>query len=248
MRDRFEAAAQALGGGPFGGGAFGGRALSLDAQARVVGAYQWMERRLFEVLGSWAGNEPVPEAQVLFDVTAQQHAWHAELFAERLPALDSVDAATLTVPPSVEVDRMFAALAGALRPGEGEPAAGDGTLMGRGPGSGAPSGGTLLRLVGLGRVVLPRLVAGYGLHLRRVSLVAEAPTGRALRLVLRDEVEQWQAVETLTQALLRRPHDIAVVTGHQQHLEGLVAETGAGLVPWPEGAGALDGPAGPPPA
>jgi hypothetical protein len=80
-------------------------------------------------------------------------------------------------------------------------------------------------------------VAGYGLHLRRVSLVAEAPLGRALRLVLRDEIEQWQAVETLTQALLRRPHDIAVVTAHQQHLEGLVADTGAGLVPWPEPGG-----------
>ena len=81
-----------------------GPALSLEAQARLVGSYQWVERRLFEVLGSWVASEPVPEAQVLFDVYSQQHAWHAELFADRLPALDSVDPATLVLPPSPEVD------------------------------------------------------------------------------------------------------------------------------------------------
>ncbi len=232
MPDRFDAAALAMGGGPLDGVAVsGGSALSLDEAARLVGSYQWVERRLFEVLGSWVASEPVPEAQVLFDVYSQQHAWHADLFTERLPALDSVDPGSLVVPPSAEVDRMFAVLAGVVPDDEGSGA--DGNLLPRSGHLDVPAGGTLPRLVGMGRVVLPRLVTGYTLHLRRVSPVVDAPVARCLRLVLRDETEQWQAIEALTQALLRRPHDVAVVTGHQQRLEALIAGSGAGLVPWP---------------
>jgi hypothetical protein len=231
--DRFDAAALALGGGTLDGGApWGDLALSLHALARLVGSYQWVERRLFEILGSWVASEPVPEAQVLFDVYSQQHAWHAELFAQRIPVLDSVDPDTHVLAPSVEVDRMLAVLAGASPDDEHSAA---GTLIDPGRGSGTASGGTLPRLVGMGRVVLPRLVTGYTLHLRRLLPVVDAPMSRCLRLVLRDETEQWQALEALTQALLRRPHDVAVVTGHQQGLEALIAGTGAGLVPWPAG-------------
>lgn len=237
MRDRTDAVALALGGVADGPGGAGPAGLTLQDQARLVGGYQWVERRLFEVLGAWVGSEPVAEAQMLYDVYSQQHAWHAELLAERLPVLDSLDPATLTVPPDAEVDRALGLLAGTV-PGQGDGAGGEAA-----PRVMAPAGGTLLRLVGLGRVVLPRLVAGYNLHLRRLSSVADAPVGRCLRLVRRDELEQWQAIEAMTQSLLRRPHDIAVVTAHQQRLEELLAGSGAGLVPWPE-APASPGPSG----
>jgi len=194
-------------------------ALPLEEQARVVGAYQWIERRLFEVLGGWVATEAVAEARLAFDVYSRQHAWHAELWAERLPVLDGLDPATLTLPPSVEVDRLLALLAGAA------------------PGQASVAGGTLLRLVGLARVVLPRLIAGYGLHLRRAALVADGPVVRSLRLVVHDEIEAWQETETLVQTLVDRPHDIAVVTAHQQAMEEVLAGIGPGLVPWPwEGA------------
>ncbi len=56
MPDRFEAAALALGpGGLDAAAASGGSTLALEVQARLVGSYQWVERRLFEVLGSWVG-------------------------------------------------------------------------------------------------------------------------------------------------------------------------------------------------
>jgi hypothetical protein len=190
-------------------------ALRLEDQARLIGGYEWIERRLFEVLGGWVPSEPVAEARVAFDLYSQQHAWHAELWSARLPVLDGLDPATLTVPPSAEVDRLLVRLAGAP------------------PGEAPALGGTLLRLVGLARVMLPRLIAGYGLHLRRAAPVADAPVVRSLRLVVRDEIEAWQAMETLVQTLVDRPHDIAVVTAHQQSLEEVLAGIGAGLVPWP---------------
>lgn len=214
--DPFEAMVQAVGGvtadGPVAAGA---GALPLEMQARVIGSYQWIERRLFEVLGSWVTSEPVDEARLVFDVYSQQHAWHADLWAERLPVLDSLDPATLTLPPSVEVDRLLGMLAGGA------------------PGQAPAAGGTLLRLVGLARVVLPRLIAGYGLHLRRAAPVADGPVVRSLRLVVHDEIEAWRATETLVQTLVDRPHDIAVVTAHQQILEEVLAGIGPGLVPWP---------------
>jgi hypothetical protein len=193
----------------------GAGALRLEDQARVVGGYEWIERRLFEVLGGWVPSEPVAEARVAFDLYSRQHAWHAELWSARLPVLDGLDPATLAIPPSAEVDRLLVRLAGAP------------------PGEAPALGGTLLRLVGLARVVLPRLIAGYGLHLRRAAPVADAPVVRSLRLVVRDEIEAWQAMETLVQTLVDRPHDIAVVTAHQQSLEEVLAGIGPGLVPWP---------------
>jgi hypothetical protein len=230
VADRFDVAGLAMDGGGFEPGVVGAPALSLDVTARLVGSYQWVERRLFEVLGVWVASEPVPEAQVLFDVYSQQHAWHAELFADRLPALDSVDPESLVLPPSAEVDRMLGVLAGVVPEqrdsADTESPSGAGRLE-------VPAGGTLPRLVGIGRVVLARVVTGYTLHLRRVSPVVDAPLARCLRLVLRDEAEEWQTLEALTQALLRRPHDVAVVTGHQQRLEEIIAGAGAGLVPWP---------------
>jgi hypothetical protein len=214
--DPFEAMALTVGAVTADGPADAGAgALPLEVQARVIGSYQWIERRLFEVLGGWVVSEPVPEARLMFDVYSQQHAWHAELWAERLPVLDTVDQATLTLPPNVEVDRLLGMLAGGV------------------PGQAPAAGGTLLRLVAMARVVLPRLVAGYGLHLRRAAPVADGPVVRSLRLVARDEIEAWQATETLVQTLVDRPHDIAVVTAHQQALEEVLAGIGPGLVPWP---------------
>jgi len=188
-------------------------ALTLVESARVLGGYRWVEFRLFEVLGSWVTSESDPEARVLFDVESRHHAWHADLWAERIPTVDGVvDPDMVTVAPGPGTDELLSTLGGA-------------------PGSG---GGTLLRLVGLARVVCPRLICGYARHLRRASAVSDAPVVRALRLALGDENEAWQAAELMVQGLIRRPHDVAVVTAHQQRLEELVAGAGPGLVPWPE--------------
>ena len=192
--------------------------LSLVDTARLAGAYSWIEFRLFEVLGSWVSSESAPEPRILFDAHSRIHAWHAELWSERIPSVPGlVDPASVTAAPSEEAERLLSTLGGAH----------DGEL----------GGGTLLRLVGLSRVVSPRLVSGYRLHLQRAVEVSDAPVVRALHLVIRDEIDAWQEVETIVQGLIRRPHDVAVVTTHQQYLESLIAGTGPGLVPWPDAGG-----------
>ncbi len=190
-------------------------ALTLVESARLLGSYRWVELRLFEVLGNWVANETEAEARLLFDIQSRHHAWHAELWGARLPDVDSVvDPDLLTVAPDEGTEELMSSLGGV-------------------PGSEEGSGGTLVRLVGLARVVLPRLVCGYGYHLNRAALVSDAPVIRALRLALRDDMEDWQAVELMVQSLIRRPHDVAVVTAHQQRLEALVVGSGPGLVAWP---------------
>ncbi len=190
-------------------------ALTLVESARLLGSYRWVELRLFEILGSWVANETEPEARLLFDLQSRHHAWHAELWGESLPDVDSVvDPDLLTVAPDKGTEELMSSLGGV-------------------PGSEEGSGGTLVRLVGLARVVLPRLVCGYGYHLSRAVPVSDAPVIRSLRLALRDDMEDWQAVELMVQSLIRRPHDVAVVTAHQQRLEALVVGSGPGLVAWP---------------
>jgi hypothetical protein len=198
--------------------------LAVHELRHLLGAYQWVERRAFEVLGSWVANETVPEARILFDVQSQHHGWHAELFAERMPSIDGADPAMVVQPPSTEVDRLLATLGGGAM---------SSTVAESHGAAGSPAGGTLLRLVGLARVLAPRLVIGYTLHLQRCAPVTDAPSARALRLALRDDVEDWHATEAMVQALVRRPHDLSVVTAHQQALEAMLAGAGPGLVPGP---------------
>ncbi len=204
--------------------------MPLGRTAALVGEYRWIEAALHRLLGAWVADMPVAAVQVHLDAQGMRHAWHAELFADRLPVLAGVDPDGLTRPSP--------ATAALLAAAEGiEPVA-------EGPGSTWPEAGTgpaarpgaLPRLAGLYRVVLPRLVTTYTRHLRVVAPVADGPLRRALRLVVRDEVEDWLAGERLVQRLVTRPHDVTAVHAFQQHLEAVAVTAGArsGLVDLPD--------------
>jgi len=182
-------------------------ALPLEQSAELLGAYCFIERRLYALTGAWSVEVDQPRVQVHLDQVSQQHAWHAELFADRLPVLAGVAPDTLIRSPGA-AGTVLEALAD------------------------APS--SLERLAGLYRVVVPRLLTTYGRHLRRAVPVTDAPVVRALHLVRTDELAAWQAGEALVQSLVDGPgaSQAAAIVGR---LEGSLAGVapGLGLVPWP---------------
>jgi hypothetical protein len=202
--------------------------LRLGETAALVGEYRWIENALYGLLGEWVTDTPVPAVQVHLDAQSMRHAWHAELWSERLPVLTGAvpDGLTVPSPPSAA---LFAALSGAHLttdvPGSSWPPAGE-----------VPDRpGALPRLAAVYRIVLPRLVTSYQRHLRIAGVVTDAPVARALQLVLNDEIADWQAGERLVQRLVTRPHDVAAVYEFLLRLESLVVAAGArsGLVTFP---------------
>jgi hypothetical protein len=203
--------------------------LTLGATAALVGEYRWIENALYGLLGAWVTDMPIAAVQVHLDGQSLRHAWHADLWADRLPVLTGAEPAGLTV-PSAPSAAVFAALTGISAPtdlpGSTWPPADEESL---------PRPGALPRLAGLYRVVLPRLVTSYERHLGAASSVTDGPVARALRLVLNDEIEDWHAGERLVQRLVTRPHDVAAVHEFLQQLESAVVGAGArsGLVTFP---------------
>jgi len=184
------------------------RALELGAAAELLGAYCFVERRLFELTGAWSVEADTPRVAVHLDQVSQQHAWHAELWAERLPVLAGIEPASL-IRPSGTVGPVLDALAA------------------------APT--SIERLAGLYRCVLPRLLTSYGRHLRRAVPATDAPVIRALRLVRRDELAAWQVGEARLEALIDTAEGAELAAATVGRLEATLATggSGVGLVPWP---------------
>jgi hypothetical protein len=180
--------------------------VSLREQAAMVGAYRWVELRLFEILGGWVADESSGEARLFFDVHSQQHAWHAQLFLDRLPLLDGVDRDVLTVAPSPTVERFVENV--------------------------EKTDGSAARTAVLARCALPRLVTAYDLHLQRASPVADAPLIRALQLVVGDEARALRKAEALYEAMIGSADVPDEATGRVGHVEEPLLGVGPGLGFW----------------
>jgi hypothetical protein len=177
-----------------------------------MGAYRWVEARLFEVMGGWT--HTVPEAEVKLEVAAhaREHAWHAELWDGQLPGGRELVPERLVAPANQHLVELVEALA--------EP---------------QDEGQTIEKLVGVYRVVVPRLVSAYSGHLANTSPASDGPVGRALILVRRDEVDHWQRGEALVQSLLRTDDHVQRAAARQAHLERIVTAAGGitgELDPW----------------
>jgi hypothetical protein len=150
-------------------------ALTLEATARAVGGYVWLNRELFEVVGGWVADTSDARAQLLFGQHCYQLAWHAELFAARLPRLREFTSSEFISPPTETAP----ALMNAIR----------------------ATAGDVARLSVAYRLLFPRLAGRYTAHRGQTSPVADGALIRALGLALTDVTNAWHEGEFLLQAL-----------------------------------------------
>jgi hypothetical protein len=177
--------------------------LSLEASARRIGHYCWIEMRTFEILGTWTAQVPEPAVKATLATHSRQHGWHAELWHDLLPVIGESGVDSFIEPPSAALAAFVEALAAADAPEL-----------------------TLEKLVGAYRVHVPHAVSAYRQHLDGTSPISDGPTIRALRLVLSDQLDQWREGEALLQAQLRSDADVDRASSHQLHLEKLLVASG----------------------
>jgi len=184
--------------------------LTLEESAALAGAYRWAEDRLFRLTGTWAADPGPPAVGVHLDEVSGHHAWHAQLWADRLPVLDWFDQDAATGPLGPTAGPVLDALA-------------------------ALPADPVARLAGLYRVVVPRLLVGYDRHLRLAAPATDGPAVRALQLVRRDHADSWRTGEALLQGLVAGPTEASTAAAAQRDLEAVLADRGGrpGLFPWP---------------
>jgi len=182
--------------------------LTLRDAARVAGHSRWLEMRLFEVVGEWVAAESDPAVKAMLARQSLHHAWHADVWRDRVPLVAHLDADELTVPAGPGAVAMVDTLAATAGPDQ-----------------------TVERLVSLARVVLPRLVAAYGARLEAAHPLADGPTVRWLGHVVADEAAALGEVEARLAAVLGGcgPEGADRASAHEA-AEGAVLPGGGGLI------------------
>jgi hypothetical protein len=176
---------------------------TVEETARRVGAYKWIEMRLFEALGGWVATIPEIDVKLRLGTHCYHHAWHAELWHKRLPELREMNQDRLTAPANEGVQTFMTAL---TEPTDAEQ--------------------TIEKLVGVYRVLIPHKIAAYTYHLNNTSTITDAPTIRSLNFILQDEFDDWRDGEMLIQSLLTSPEDAQRAANHQAKLEALMIAAG----------------------
>jgi hypothetical protein len=149
--------------------------VNIDELARLAGTSCWMEQQLFAVLGGWSKSLAVPQAKALVASHSAQHAWHAQLWRDRIPAINGSDGYEF-VDAAPAHERAIALLRN------------DHVSDGQ-------------RLAALYLVVVPSMVEGYHRHLDATDPVVDGSTIRVLNLIVADERVAVEAGEELVRSL-----------------------------------------------
>ena len=166
---------------------------TLAETARRLGRLRWVELRLFEVLGGWVASTPEPAVKAMLAAQSYHHAWHGRLWAERFPSGYGADLEEAT--------------------------SSDGTGLAAWMDGLSALEGSVARLAGAYRVVLPRLVVAYRRWRDEADPVADGPLVRWLGFALADELDDWQAGVVALQQLLATSEAVELATRIQGELE-----------------------------
>jgi hypothetical protein len=135
-------------------------------------ARRWIaiEELLFETLGRWARQLAHPAVQRLVGTWCHRHAWHAELWRSRLPAIDAASG------DDDDVDAWIAPLRSAM--------------------NGVTTADEAIAV--LGHSVLPALSEAVAEHRGAIDPLLDGPTARILDIVAADlSAEEQQLVSRL---------------------------------------------------
>ena len=135
---------------------------SVDASARRIRHYRWLEERLTRTLGGWIALTPELPVKLLLGRHVWDCAQHADLWGRRLPELRAP--AHHGEPPSEGFAELMDLIDGRQARDE-----------------------SLERVVAVYRVVKPHLVAAYAAHQADANAVYEPPTRRILARCLEEE-------------------------------------------------------------
>jgi hypothetical protein len=179
---------------------------SIGDLATQVGHFCWLEHRIFELTGEWAG-ESAPGLSGVNLFWHELSVAHGDLSGQwrsHLPVRAGVDAHALVAPPTSAAERVLATLAE------------------------APD--QVSRLNGMVSVVLPRLLATYAEDLTHSSPVSEGPVRSLLALAaFRGHQELGQGADLL-QSLLQLAESPQKVLEFGQALERSLNNT-VGIFP-----------------
>jgi hypothetical protein len=172
-----------------------------ESVARIVN-YKWCEQQLSAALGGWVATIPELDVKTLLGPHCYQHAWHADLWRQRLPELKE--------PNEHRAEPANDAFVTFMK----EVTSPDDQDL------------TIEKLVGIYRVVVPHLLAVYTFHQRVTSDIVDAPTVRSLKFMLDDDHEQLVQGEMMIQDIARTPELRERAGKWQTHLDVLLAKSG----------------------
>ncbi len=176
--------------------------LTAKEQAVRVVRYQWIEKTLFSLLGSWVLTVQEPEIKIFLSESSLEYGSHAQLLSGRLWA--NYEPFEQHFPPAIPtVIKFFEFI------------------------NGADNISTIEKISSIYRVFLPRLIATYKIHLELGFEISEGPLLKVLRLIIVNELENWQKGEFLLQSLLISPKHIQEAGAFQLSLETLLVQGGS---------------------
>lgn len=154
--------------------------ITLQDRAVQLGAWIWLERRLFEVVGSWVGSTDDDALTYCFAAHSRRHGFRAALLTEHLPTVyvPPVDD-LLTAPVEAAVIESMAGLSG-----------------------------TVERAAALYRFAHPRQLTTYAICIGTAVAFTDGPLLRTLRLVADDLDRDWLEGEMSLQRVLRGTDDV----------------------------------------
>lgn len=182
---------------------------SVEASARLIRHYRYVEERLMRLLGGWIALTPELPVKLLFGRHIWDCAQHADLWGRRLPELRSP--AQQSEPASEGVVRFMDLMETAERPED-----------------------TPRRVAGVYHVLKPQLVSVYERHLEVANPVYEPPTRRILERCVDEERRHVAAGAAVLAAIVRDPARRRMAEEWEARLLAILAEaggiTGAGTV------------------